>query len=431
MKAKWFTIFALWFAVALMILIMGTASDPVRAYPNFNPIPTPDEPPAFLDFLSTVVKTEHLLQSSREMADLSPLSAVIVNGDFESGRTGWVEYSYQGWPLILHKDDLPITPHGGNWAAWLGGDDNEIAYISQAVSIPAGGILTFWEWIASEDACGYDFAWVRINNINVATINLCSSNNTNGWVQRTVNLGTYAGQTVSLQIRVETDGSLNSNYFVDDVVLSGSTPGGDRYVYLPLVLRNFWAGFFDDFSNPQSGWPVGEIPTQKWGYLNGEYQILIREPNGWMLVSPGEEQQLLYLPENYRIEVDARQVSAYSGSYGLMFGIRWTSDSYEGYLFLVYPPTREYLLEKRTLDGSWYTLVDWTYSPYIQGGTGVNSLRVDRIGTAIYLYANNALLTTFYDSSFMGSGRDAGLAVATYEDYPVDVRFDNFRASQP
>ena len=46
--------------------------------------------------------------------------------------------------------------------------------------------------------------------------------NTGGWVTHSVNLSAYAGQTVALQIRVETDSSLNSNLFVDDVAMMAS-----------------------------------------------------------------------------------------------------------------------------------------------------------------------------------------------------------------
>lgn len=426
MKAKWFTVFALGFTVGLMTFIMGTASIPVQAYPSFNPTPTSGKPPTFPNFPSAVVKTGSLFQSSLETVMLSPSSVGIINGDFESGRTGWVEFSHQGWPLILYKDDLPVTPHSGNWAAWLGGDDNEVAYISQTVGIPTAGTLTLWEWIASEDECGYDFAWVRINNINVTTVNLCSSNNTNGWVKRTVDLGTYAGQTVSLQIRVETDESLNSNYFVDDVALSGSTPPSERYVYLPLVLRNFWAGFFDDFSNPQSGWYVDEDENVIWRYLSGEYQIYLKQKDWWAFSTPD-----LVLPSDYRIEVEARKVSAGVCAYGLIFGTRYTADSWETYEVLIWPTDREFLVEKRTIDGSWIVLKDWAYSSAINENYGTNRIRIDRIGTSIKVYINGTMVASITDSSFTSPGRDAGVIVYSYWDAPVDVRFDNFRASQP
>jgi C1A family cysteine protease len=147
----------------------------------------------------------------------------LVNGDFENGPAGWVEYSSNGWDLILPAASLLVTPHSGNWAAWLGGDDDEISYIQQQVTVPSGSpYLAYWHWIASEDLCGYDFGGVIINSTVVDVYDLCSSTNTGGWVKHVVNLSAYAGQSVSLQIRAETDDSLNSNLFVDDVSFQAS-----------------------------------------------------------------------------------------------------------------------------------------------------------------------------------------------------------------
>ena len=142
----------------------------------------------------------------------------LLNGNFEQGRTAWYEYSSHGWPLIVQKPPLPISPHSGRWAVWLGGEYDDISFIRQQVTIPTGSYyLHYWHWIASEDACGYDFGGVILNNTVVDVYDLCTSRNTNGWVRHTVDLSSYAGQTVFLQIRAETDGSLNSNLFVDDV----------------------------------------------------------------------------------------------------------------------------------------------------------------------------------------------------------------------
>ena len=155
-------------------------------------------------------------------------SSTLQNGNFEQGRNvGWQEYSQKGWQLVVN--DLPGTtaPHGGQWAAWLGGDHNEVSSLWQNVAIPAGAsTLRFWYWIASADVCGYDTGGVIIDTTVVATFDLCDSNDTDGWVQRTLNLSAYAGRTVRLQFRVETDGSLNSNFFLDDVSL-GATALGD------------------------------------------------------------------------------------------------------------------------------------------------------------------------------------------------------------
>lgn len=427
MKTKQlFVIFALGLTVALSSFILGFICDPVRADPNRNITPMSAKAQTSASFPTSVaLKSERLLHTRLEASSFSSTSTGIVNGDFESGPTGWVEYSLQGWPIMLHKDDLPVSPHGGNWAAWLGRSNDEISYISQTVTIPSrNAALTFWEWIDSNDVCGCDFAWVRINNVNAETIDLCWDNNSGSWVRRTVDLSAYAGQTVSLQIRVETDDSLHSNYLVDDVALGEAT--GEHYIYLPLALRNFWAGYFDDFSNPSSGWIVGEDENVIYRYLNGEYQIYLKRGDWGSAITPD-----LLLPNDYRIEVDARKVSTGVCSYGLVFGARWTADSWETYQVVVWPTDGQFLVEKRTLEGSWITIQDWTYSSAINLDYGTNRIRVDRIGTAIRVYINGAMVANVTDGSFTGPGRDAGIRAYSYWDVPVDVRFDNFRASKP
>ncbi|MBN2390429.1 MAG: hypothetical protein JXR84_06885, partial [Anaerolineae bacterium] len=147
----------------------------------------------------------------------------VTNGDFESGSTDWTEYSTHGWDLIVQSFPSGVTPHGGSWAVWLGGDYDDMSYIQQQVTVPSGSpYLSYWHWIASEDACGYDYGGVVINGSAVDSYNLCESANTGGWVQHAVDLSTYVGQSVSLQIRAETDSSLNSNLFIDDVTFQSS-----------------------------------------------------------------------------------------------------------------------------------------------------------------------------------------------------------------
>ncbi len=143
----------------------------------------------------------------------------LLNGDFESGQTDWFEYSLNGYDLIYSAGNLPAPPYGGSWAAWLGGDDSEISYIQQQVVVPLGApYLGYWHWIDSKDFCGWDFGKVVINGSAVVDVyDLCSLTGTSGWVKHVVDLSAYAGQSVSLQIRVETDSSLLSNLFVDDV----------------------------------------------------------------------------------------------------------------------------------------------------------------------------------------------------------------------
>jgi len=160
----------------------------------------------------------------------------IVNGDFESGRTAWTESSLKGLPIIMESFPSYMTAHSGTWAAWLGGEDDEVSSIGQQITVPNGkSYLTYWHWIDSQDFCGsgsthYDVANVVINGSVVDLYDLCLLMNTGSWTRHVVDLNTYAGQSVSLRIEVKTDVSLNSNLFVDDVSFQPSSavePGSE------------------------------------------------------------------------------------------------------------------------------------------------------------------------------------------------------------
>ena len=56
-----------------------------------------------------------------------------------------------------------------------------------------------------------------INATPIQTWDLCSIHNTGGWVPISLDLSSYAGQSVSLEFRVQTDNSLSSTLYLDDV----------------------------------------------------------------------------------------------------------------------------------------------------------------------------------------------------------------------
>ena len=117
-------------------------------------------------------------------------------------------------------------PRSGGWVAWLGGLDNEISVIAQSVTLPATGpvYLRYYYQIATDETviCDADFAGVLVNSTVVWQTGLCQASATTDWTAGTIDLSTYAGQTVSLEFRVETDFSLPSSLFLDDVALQSS-----------------------------------------------------------------------------------------------------------------------------------------------------------------------------------------------------------------
>jgi hypothetical protein len=147
----------------------------------------------------------------------------IPNGNFESGATSWTQGSTGGWPIIINSG-FPggITPHGGSWAAWLGGADDDISYIQQNVTVCASApyVQYYKRMESAETSCTWDYAGVLVNGSVIYVTGLCGSDGS--WKRQSVNLSSYIGQTVTLQFRVETDSSVNSNWFLDDISFSAS-----------------------------------------------------------------------------------------------------------------------------------------------------------------------------------------------------------------
>ena len=105
----------------------------------------------------------------------------------------------------------------------MGGANKEAAEITQSYTIPAaGGTLSYVYKITSTDSCGYDYGYVKVNNTNLKTYNLCSSNATNGFVQGSTSLSAYAGQTVTLKFRATTDISRSSSFYIDNVTFAAA-----------------------------------------------------------------------------------------------------------------------------------------------------------------------------------------------------------------
>ncbi len=149
-----------------------------------------------------------------------PAGIAVPNGDFESGPTIWTEFSTNSRNLILFENDLPVAPHSGSWAAWLGGANDDISYIEQTLTIPADSPhFTYWHWIDSiENICGYDFAGVYVDDYLEDVYDLCSANNTSGWGTYSVDLSAYAGETRTIQIWAETNNNDKiSSLYVDNV----------------------------------------------------------------------------------------------------------------------------------------------------------------------------------------------------------------------
>lgn len=154
---------------------------------------------------------------------LSSFSDAIQNGDFEDGRDGsWDEFSSHGYQLIVDTfEPNLLLPHSGDWGAWLGGAPDEVSTISQQVTVPPGTpTLSFWIYLDSaETICSNDSGKVTVNGDVLATYELCQETDTGGWVQREIDISSYAGMTITIGFKATLNSTYNSNFFLDDVVI--------------------------------------------------------------------------------------------------------------------------------------------------------------------------------------------------------------------
>ena len=242
--------------------------------------------------------------------------------------------------------------------------------------------------------------------------------------------------------RIKVDAAVNA--------LRGSTPTVTRTptitptrnpshppdVYLPAVLRQNTptptrtptrtatptitptpGTYFDDFTNPASGWYVGSFTASSCGYVGGEYQIYTWDV-GWLTYCGAN----LYASD-LRIEVDVRAATHHYGSLGVYFA----SGASGRYYFLIDDNYGMYTLVRRDVATSSYTpLIGWTSSAAIKTGSQTNHLKVVRAGSVITVFANGQQLNTATDSTYGAGYLGLVSQVASNEQANYDARFDNF-----
>jgi hypothetical protein len=127
-------------------------------------------------------------------------SNLLVNPGFESRSTGWTR------TLDVITNDPGATPQTGTYFAWLDGyGTSHTDVLSQPVTIPPASTakLSFYLRIRSADttSTAHDTLKVQVISGNTTTT-LARYSNLNkgtGYVARSVNLGNYTGQTVTVK----------------------------------------------------------------------------------------------------------------------------------------------------------------------------------------------------------------------------------------
>lgn len=148
---------------------------------------------------------------------------LLKNGDFEAGPNGDWQETINGQPATTSLIVIPqpvVIPRSGQYLAWLGGTQNEVQRLKQEVTLSTTTPLYlqfYYQATSSEGDCAADRADVVVNGTALASIGLCAASNTAGWTKRTVDLGAYMGQTVTVGFTGVFDEATASSFYVDDV----------------------------------------------------------------------------------------------------------------------------------------------------------------------------------------------------------------------
>lgn len=198
---------------------------------GFTP-PQPTATPGPPQPTNTPVPTSTLQPTATPTATATrPALPTVPNGNFEQGANGaWEEASTnfggQGSLITQPGNAISFNPRSGSWLAWLGGSDDEISNLSQDFTIPEGTPihLVYYYQIRSEetDGCDFDVAAVLVDGVVQDGFGLCEDNNTNGWKKGSINMSSYAGENVTVTFAAETDTSVLSSFFIDDVSFQSS-----------------------------------------------------------------------------------------------------------------------------------------------------------------------------------------------------------------
>lgn len=186
--------------------------------------------------------------------------------------------------------------------------------------------------------------------------------------------------------------------------------------YLSIISQTPEPLFYDDFSDPTSGWPIDDTPEIRRSYQDGEYEILTRSPDYWAAATAPLTDLV-----DYSVEASMRRLIGTTSDYGLIFDFMdW--DNF--YIFATDPGGRWYAVVK-IVTGNVEMIVPFTNSPYINQDNNSNHLKVERIGNQLDFYANGQYLIGADDTAFAGE-LGVGLYMESDSDAPAAVRYDNF-----
>jgi len=178
--------------------------------------------------------------------------------------------------------------------------------------------------------------------------------------------------------------------------------------------------FYDDFTNPNSGWDHFTSAEGTMDYDGSGYRFLVNALMANFWSTPGKSFR------NVRIDTDVAKLSGPDENrIGLL--CRFSENNYYFFMF----SSDGYYTIGKYIDGNAIQLGQNEMQPdeAIHTGLAVNHLRADCVGSTLTFYINGKLVSQAQDAELVEG--DVGLLAGTFSEPGVDVIFDNFLVSQP
>ncbi|MGX1547259.1 putative Ig domain-containing protein [Streptomyces adustus] len=145
---------------------------------------------------------------------------LLGNPGFESGNTTWTASSG------VITTDSGEAAHAGSYKAWLDGyGSTHTDTLSQSVTVPSGCKASFTFYLHIDTAetstsSQYDKLTVAAGSTTLATYS--NLNAATGYTQKTFDLSSFAGSTVTIKFSGVEDSSLQTSFVVDDTAVTTS-----------------------------------------------------------------------------------------------------------------------------------------------------------------------------------------------------------------
>jgi hypothetical protein len=180
--------------------------------------------------------------------------------------------------------------------------------------------------------------------------------------------------------------------------------------------------FFDDFSDPNSGWDRVNESDFYTDYYNDAYRILVNTEMYDSWANPANSTF-----GDVSIEVDATKNG---GPDDNDFGVICRYQSVDAFYYAIISSDGYYGITKINSDSTELLGHDELLpSSAIKLGEALNHIRFDCIGNQLSLYANGTLLDQQADNEYTYG--NVGLIAGTYDRSGTDILFDDFTVRQP